>query len=118
MACGVWPLSTIQSTIARIRYGRRESSANSHLLLDVRQAEPEAGAGEDSIGVLEQSGGILRKLDVPARQAPEDRGDGRIHQRELVAEEVRLQLEDLGALQDQLPQVAAQLRAVLAVALF
>src|SRR4051812_27844681 len=108
MAWGVWPLSTIHSTIARSRYGRRESSANAHLLLDVREAEPEAGPGEQPARVLEQSRRILGQLDVPAGQAPQDGGDRGVHQRELIAEEIRLHLEDVGALQDQLAQVAAQ----------
>src|SRR3954469_22046627 len=59
-ACGVWPLSTIHSIIARNRYGRRESSANAHLLLGLRQAETEARAGEDAAGVFQQGRLVLR----------------------------------------------------------
>src|SRR5690606_28960228 len=83
--CGVQSQSTIHSSIARSRYGRRDSSGNAHLPLLRRQAQAERRTREQQVGVFEQRREVLRHVDAIARQPPEDGRHGHIDQRQFIA---------------------------------
>jgi hypothetical protein len=55
------------------------------------------------------------QLDLVPPHAPQDRHDGGVDNRELVAEEERLDLEDIGALQDGVAQFLLELNLQLRV---
>ena len=81
------------------------------------RASRKPGAREHQLRVLLDGLRLRGQVDLVVRQPPQDRRDGRIHQRELVREEVGLDLEQVGALQDGVAQDLLQLHRLLLVRL-
>src|SRR6185437_7984468 len=107
--------------MARSRYGRLGgalsmlSASRPHLALPFRKRVAKRGTGKNLSRVLEDRLRLGRQLDLVMRQTPEDRRDGRIDQRELVRQEIRLHLEEVRTLHDGIRQYLAQLRQMLLV---
>ena len=77
---------------------RRGLSA--HLLFRPRQAVPERRPGKQQIGVFGDGLRLRRQIDFPIQQPPQNRRDGRVHQREFVRQEIRFGFEHVRARQD------------------
>src|SRR5215475_14098650 len=93
------------------------SAEQPHLLLPVREGFAERRTCERQLHVLLDGLRLRRQVDLVERQTPENRRDGRIDQRELVGEEIRLYLEELGALQDRVAQDLLELQRLFLVGL-
>src|ERR1700751_2422583 len=91
------------------------SSEQPHLLLSLRQALAECRPREYQLRVLLDRLSLRGEVDLIIRQPPENRRDGRIDQRELVGEEERFYLKQVGALEDGISQDFLQLHRLLLV---
>src|SRR3569832_2736788 len=126
---GVSPLSVHQSYRARIRYGRVEldsrafiggpqpASSLAHHLLGRRERFDVCRPGEDPLGVFQQRRRVLRQLDAVVVQAPEQRGDGDVEHREIIAQHVLVLQEHRRELGQPVADVRARLLQRLLVAL-
>src|SRR5206468_4951934 len=119
---GVKPLSVHQSCSARIRYGRVlvpcASGADgvviadclfAHHLLGRRQRLDVGRAREDALGVLQQRQRILRQVDAIVVEAPQQRRNGHVEHREVVAQHVLVLQEDRRELRQPVPDLRARL---------
>src|ERR1043165_6573801 len=100
--------------MARMKYGLVETSAMppslpAHCLLGGGHRVDEGLSGEEPFGVFQQRGGGFIELDLVVVEAPQERGDGHVEHRELLAQHVLLLHEDGGDLDQVLADVEARL---------
>src|SRR5215469_3031926 len=92
-------------------------SEQAHLLLALGERFAKRRTGEHQLRVPLDRLRLRRQVDLIIRQPPEDRRYGGIDQRELVRKEERLELEQIGALQDGVAQDLLHLHRLLLVRL-
>src|SRR5689334_19103107 len=126
---GVRPLSVHQSYSARIRYGRVDVDSRAfivvaaprsllaHHLFGRRQCLDVGRAREDALGVLEERRRVLGELDAIVVHAPQQRRDGDVEHREVLAQHVLVLQEHRGQLRQAVADVRAGLLQRLLVAL-
>src|SRR5690606_37225713 len=97
--CGTRFESTIHWYMARNRYGRLESMAclRRHFLFGFRQRLFDGQAAEQPFGIAGHGLGLGRQLDTPEFHTPENRGNGAIHQRKLIAQKKRFDAKHIVA---------------------
>src|SRR6476661_7833782 len=127
---GVRPLSVHQSYSARIRYGRVDVDSSAfivvaallrgllaHHLFRRRQGLDVGRAREDALGVLQQRRRVLGQLDAIVVHAPQQRRDGNVEHREVLAQHVFVLQEHRCELGEPVADVRAGLLQRLLVAL-
>src|SRR4051812_42512898 len=83
---------------------RRKRLKESHFLLGVRKAFTKGSTREQQARVLDDRLRLRRQIYLVVLQPPENGCNRRIHQRELIRQEVRFDLEEIRALQNGIAQ--------------
>src|ERR1700712_1171270 len=92
---------------SRLEAGTSRSELLAHDLFRGRERLDVGRAREDAFRILQQRRGVLRQFDAVVVDAPQQRGDGDVEHREVVAEHVLVLQED----RRELGQAVADLRA-------